>query len=86
MVSQFVTSNSDKVGLRYAPYCFTNIGVSQLSTVLKSKKAIMVNLQIMRVFNKLLEMHVTHKEILYKLEEMDFQKRKKIGFKKGDDE
>ena len=50
--SQFVTSKSDMKGLRYAPFCFTNIGIPQLSTVLKSKKAIMVNLQIMRVFKK----------------------------------
>lgn len=46
--SQFVTSKSEMMGLRYAPFCFTNIGVTQLSTVLKSKKAILINLQIMR--------------------------------------
>jgi len=68
--SQFVTSKSDMKGLRYAPFCFTNIGVPQLSTVLKSKKAIMINLQIMRVFNKMMVMLSTHKEILQKLEQL----------------
>jgi len=65
--SQFVTSKSDSMGLRYAPFCFTNIGVPQLSTVLKSKKAIMINLQIMRVFNKMMIMLTTHKELLLEI-------------------
>ena len=34
--SQFVTSNEDKMGLRYAPYAFTEDGVAQLSTVLET--------------------------------------------------
>ena len=66
--SQFVTSKSDMKGLRYAPFCFTNIGIPQLSTVLKSKKAIMINIQIMRVFNKMYEMMLTHKDLFIKLD------------------
>src|SRR4051812_6188920 len=43
--SQFVTSNSSlKMGLRYAPFCFTEHGVAMLSSVLKSKKAVDVNI------------------------------------------
>ncbi|MDD3859068.1 MAG: ORF6N domain-containing protein, partial [Bacteroidales bacterium] len=79
--SQFVTSKSDMMGLRYAPFCFTNIGVPQLSTVLKSKKAIMINLQIMRVFNKMMIMLATHKEMIQKLEQLqrnDIEQDKKI--------
>lgn len=79
--SQFVTSNADIMGLRYAPFCFTNIGVPQLSTVLKSKKAIMINLQIMRVFNKMMHMLSTHKEILQQIELLqrnDLEHDKKI--------
>jgi hypothetical protein len=79
--SQFVTSKSDMMGLRYAPFCFTNIGVPQLSTVLKSKKAIMINLQIMRVFNKMMVMLAAQKEILQKLEQLqrnDIEQDKKI--------
>ena len=44
--SQFVTSNEDKMGLRYAPYAFTEDGVAQLSTVLVSERAIKVNIQM----------------------------------------
>ena len=66
--SQFVTSKSDMKGLRYSPFCFTNLGVPQLSTVLKSKKAIMINLQIMRVFNKMHKMILAQKELFIKME------------------
>jgi hypothetical protein len=51
--SQFGTSNSDKMGLRYFPYAFTEAGVAQLSGVLNSEKAILINNQIIRVFIKM---------------------------------
>ena len=48
--SQFVTSNSDKMGLRYKSMAFTEQGVAMLSSVLKSERAIEVNIAIMRAF------------------------------------
>ena len=51
--SQIATSNSDKMGLRYPPFCFTEHGVLMLSSVLNSKRAIEVNIQIMRIFTKI---------------------------------
>jgi hypothetical protein len=51
--SQFVTSNSDKMGLRYAPMVFTDQGVSMLSSVLKSDRAIAVNIKIIIIFTKM---------------------------------
>ena len=54
--SQFGTSNSDKMGLRYPPFAFTETGVAQLSGVLNSEKAILINNQIMRVFIKMRSM------------------------------
>jgi len=71
--SQIVTSNSDKMGLRYAPYCFTEPGVTMLSCVLNSKRAIEVNIKIIRVFSRLKEMVLTHKDILLKLEKLEHQ-------------
>ena len=65
--SQFATSNSTKMGLRYRPHAFTEQGVAMLSSVLHSKKAIRVNIAIMRVFVKLKELLSTHKDVLYKL-------------------
>ena len=48
--SQFVTSNSDKMGLRRPPYAFTEEGVAMLSAVLKSETAIKASIQIMNAF------------------------------------
>ena len=51
--SQTATSNSGRGGRRYAPYVFTEQGVSMLSSVLRSKTAIAVNIEIMRAFVEL---------------------------------
>ncbi|MBU3012475.1 ORF6N domain-containing protein [Polaribacter vadi] len=51
--SQFVTSNSDKMGLRYAPMVFSEQGVAMLSSVLNSDRAISVNIKIIRIFTKM---------------------------------
>lgn len=61
--SQFVTSNSDKMGLRYAPMAFTEHGVLMLSSVLNSEKAIQTNIQIMRIFTKIRQMLVDTTEL-----------------------
>lgn len=74
--SQFGTSNSaDKMGLRYAPFVFTELGIAMLSSVLNSKTAIEVNIQIIRIFTKMREMLLTHKDILLKLEQLE----RKVG-------
>lgn len=69
--SQFVTSIEDKMGLRYAPYAFTEDGVAQLSTVLSSERAIKVNIQIIRLFSKMRKIMLTQKDILHKMEELE---------------
>jgi hypothetical protein len=52
--SQFVTSNSsNRGGRRYVPYVFTEQGVSMLSSVINSERAIKVNISIMRTFVQL---------------------------------
>jgi len=71
--SQFVTSNRDKMGLRYTPMAFTEQGVAMLSSVLRSKRAIEVNIAIMRAFVRLREMIATHKELARKLEDLERQ-------------
>ena len=70
--SQFVTSNSsNKMGLRYAPYVFTEQGVAMLSSVLNSPKAIAVNIKIIRVFTKLREMLFNNKDLLLRMEKIE---------------
>jgi hypothetical protein len=71
--TQNATSKEDKQGLRYAPFCFTEQGVTMLSCVLSSERAIMVNIQIMRIYTKMREMLLTHKDILLKLEQLESQ-------------
>ena len=56
---------------KYFPYAFTEQGVAMLSSVLKSKRAIQVNIQIMRAFIKLKEMLSTHKDLKQKVEKME---------------
>ena len=64
-------SNNDKMGLRRPPYVFTEQGVAMLSSVLNSDRAILVNIQIMRVFTKMRALLDSHKEILRKLESIE---------------
>ena len=56
---------------KYLPYVFTEQGVAMLSSVLNSETAIRVNIQIIRVFTKMRELLLTHKDILLQLEKME---------------
>lgn len=58
-------------GSRYLPMAFTEQGVAMLSSVLSSRMAIEVNIQIIRVFTKMREMILNHKDILLKLEKVE---------------
>lgn len=69
--SQIAISNSEKMGLRRKPYVFTEQGVAMLSSVLNSKVAIQVNIQIMRTFTRLKEIIMTHKDLQRKIEDME---------------
>jgi hypothetical protein len=69
--SQIVTSKIGRGGARYLPMAFTEQGVSMLSSILKSETAIRVNIQIIRIFTKMREMIMTHKDILFQLEKME---------------
>ncbi len=69
--SQFVTSKSDSKGLRWRPFAFTENGVAMLSSVLRSKYAVNVNIQIMRAFTKLRRVLTSHVEVSRKLKELE---------------
>jgi hypothetical protein len=56
-----------------APNAFTEHGVLMLSSVLHSGRAIKVNIQIMRIYTKMRELLLTHKDILLKLEQLENQ-------------
>lgn len=61
------------------PRAFTEQGVAMLSSVLRSKKAAQVNIIIMRAFVKLREILSTHKELAYKLRELEGKMEKHDG-------
>lgn len=67
--SQIVTLNG--VTRKYKPYVFTEQGVAMLSGILNSKRAVAVNIQIMRTFIKLRELALTNKDFTQRLDEME---------------
>lgn len=69
--SQIAISNSSRGGRRHRPYAFTEQGVAMLSSVLKSGRAVQVNIAIMRAFVKLREILATHHELAKRLEELE---------------
>lgn len=68
--SHFVTLKRGQ-HIKYAPFAFTEYGILMLSSVLNSKRAIQVNIQIMRTFTKLRKMLAGHVELRRKIEEME---------------
>jgi hypothetical protein len=64
--SQIVTSNT-RGGRRYAPYAFTEQGVAMLSSVLRSPRAVLVNVEIMRAFVRLRRMLAANAELARKV-------------------
>jgi hypothetical protein len=70
--SQFVTSNpAMRMGLRRPPFAFSKQGVAMLSSVLRSRRAVEVNIQIMRTFVRLRGLMLTHRDLAGKLTELE---------------
>ena len=69
--SQTATSNTGRGGRRYAPYVFTEQGVAMLSSVLRSKRAIAVNIEIMRAFVELRRVASSYTLIEKRLEQVE---------------
>jgi phage regulator Rha-like protein len=67
--SQFATSI--RGGRRYLPYAFTEQGVAMLSSVLRSERAIQINILIIKTFVRLRQVLATHKELAIKFKELE---------------
>ena len=78
--SQIVTSSWG--GRRKPPYAFTEQGVAMLSGVLRSKRAVLVNVEIMRTFVKLRRILATHEDLSRKLTSLEqkYDKQFKLVF------
>lgn len=66
--SQFATFSKDI--RKYKPYAFTDLGVAMLSSVLDSKQAIAVNIQIIKTFVRLRQIALSHAELAKELNEL----------------
>lgn len=65
------SSLSNYGGRRYAPFVFTEQGVAMLSSVLRSPRAVQVNIEIMRAFVRLRELLASHKDLSRRLDELE---------------
>ena len=77
--SQSVTSKESRGGRRYAPYVFTEQGVAMLSGVLRSDRAIVVNIEIMRAFVELRQVAGSFQELQKRLEQMELDIGARLG-------
>jgi len=86
-VSQFGISNQQKMGLRIKPFAFTEQGVAMLSSVLRCKKAIEVNISIMRLFIKMRSFLVLENSLGDKVDELEKNTSKlfKVVFERLDE-
>ena len=71
LTSQSVTSKPGRGGRRYPPYAFTEQGVAMLSSVLRSERAVAVNIEIMRAFVRLRQLLSSNAELKRKLDELE---------------
>ena len=67
---QFGNSNKEIMGLRIPPFAFTEHGILMLASVLNTERAIQVNIQLVRIFNKMREMLQSNKELIVELEQL----------------
>ncbi|MFA5840190.1 MAG: ORF6N domain-containing protein [Candidatus Margulisiibacteriota bacterium] len=70
-ISSLSTNKPGWGGRRSLPYAFTENGVAMLSSVLQSKRAVFINIQIMRAFTKLRQILSSHKDLARKVEELE---------------
>ena len=71
LMCQIGTSSSQHGGTRKLPYAFTEQGVAMLSSVLRSERAVQVNIQIMRAFVQMRRVLIEHKELATKLNALE---------------
>lgn len=69
--SQFATGSQKHRDPKNLPYAFTEHGVAMLSSVLRSERAVQVNIFIIRAFIKIREILASNKELAYKIEELE---------------
>ena len=77
--SQIVTSKAGRGGRRYLPYAFTEQGVAMLSSVLRSSRAVEVNIAIMRTFVQLRKLMDSNRDLARKIEALEEKYDEQFG-------
>jgi hypothetical protein len=77
--SQIAASNAGRGGRRNLPYAFTELGIAMLSSVLRSPRAIHVNMAIMRTFVRLRQLLATHEELARRLDALEWLESERDG-------
>lgn len=75
-------SKSDQKGVRYRPFAFTEHGIAMLSSVLRSDRAIAINIQIIQAFIRMRDLLLTHEELRLRLDALEqrYDKQFRIVF------
>jgi hypothetical protein len=73
------TADENRGGRRYLPYAFTEQGIAMLSGVLTSKRAVEVNVAIMRTFVRLRQLLSTHEELAHRLDQLEWRQSEQDG-------
>lgn len=71
--TQYASSNRDVMGVRIAPFVFTEHGILMLSSVLSSEKAVQMNIQIIKTFVQLRKIANNYEEIMAKIQQIESQ-------------
>lgn len=71
--TQYASSNRDVMGIRIAPFVFTEHGILMLSSVLSSEKAVQMNIQIIKTFVQLRKIANNYEEIMAKIQQIESQ-------------
>ncbi len=77
--SQSASSTPGRGGRRYAPYVFTEQGVAMLSSVLRSERAVAVNIAIMRALVEMRRVAASHAAIERRLDDLERETQTKLG-------
>ncbi|MCY1515951.1 ORF6N domain protein [compost metagenome] len=83
--SQFVTLKTRGTHSKYLPHVFTEQGIAMLSSVLNSKQAIQINIQIIRIFSKLKQFLSNHTEVRLEISEIKLLLHKLASKQEGQD-
>jgi len=79
LICQIGISNESRGGRRFRPYAFTEQGIAMLSGVLTSKRAVEVNVAIMRTFVRLRQLLATHEELARRLDQLEWRQSEQGG-------